>query len=316
MNSHQNARLTYARRIEMVQDIVERGLTPAAAAAAAGVSVQTARKWLGRYLVGGTASLRDRSSRPSLSPRSIAASKALAIVELRRRRLTQARIARDVGVSISTVSRVLTRAGLSRWSDLQPAEPIVRYEHAAPGDLLHIDIKKLGRIARPGHRVTGDPRDNVDGAGWEYLFVAIDDHARISFSAMYPDERVPSAVAFLRAAVAYYRRLGIRIKGLLTDNGGAFRSKVFRHLCTDLAIKHRFTRAYRPQTNGKAERFIQSALREWAYAYVYQNSKQRTATLKHWIHHYNWHRPHLGIGGIAPMDRLTPARNNLLTLHT
>ena len=316
MNSHKNARLTYARRIEMVQDIVERHLTPAAAASAAGVSVQTARKWLGRYLAGGEAALKDRSSRPRYSPRAIAPGKALAIVELRRRRLTQGRIAQQLSVSPSTVSRVLTRAGLSRWADLQPAEPIVRYEHACPGDLLHIDIKKLGRIVRPGHRVTGNPRDNVDGAGWEYVFVAIDDHARISFSAIYPDERVPSAVAFLRAAVAYYRRLGVTIKGLLTDNGGAFRSKVFRQLCRDLAIKHRFTRAYRPQTNGKAERFIQSALREWAYAHVYQNSQQRTAALKHWLHHYNWHRPHLGIGGIAPMNRLTPVRNNLLTLHS
>ena len=316
MNTHKNARLTYARRIEMVQDIVERHLTPAAAAAAAGVSVPTVRKWLGRFLADGDDALRDRSSRPGRSPRRISSSKALAIVELRRRRLTQARIARDVGVSISTVSRVLARAGLSRWADLQPPEPIVRYEHASPGDLLHIDIKMLGRIVRPGHRVTGNPRDSVEGAGWEYLFVAIDDHARISFSAMYPDERVPSAAAFLRAAVNYYRRLGITIKQLLTDNGGAFRSKVFRHLCRELGIKHRFTRFYRPQTNGKAERFIQSALREWAYAYVYQNSQQRTTALKHWIHHYNWHRPHLGIGGIAPMDRLHPARNNLLTLHT
>jgi transposase InsO family protein len=316
VNTHKNARLTYARRIEMVKDMVERHLTPAAAAGAAGVSVPTARKWLGRYLVGGEPALQDRSSRPSRSPWAISSSKALAIVELRRQRLTQARIARDVGVSLSTVSRVLTRAGLSRWADLQPAEPIVRYEHGSPGDLLHIDIKMLGRIVRPGHRVTGNPRDSVAGAGWEYLFVAIDDHARISFSAMYPDERVPSAVAFLRAAVAYYRRLGITIKALLTDNGGAFRSKVFRQLCRELALKHRFTRFYRPQTNGKAERFIQSALREWAYAYVYQNSKQRTAALKHRIHHYNWHRPHLGIGGIAPMDRLTSARNNLLTLHS
>ena len=316
MNTHKNARLTYARRIEMVRDMVERHLRPAAAAAAAGVSEPTARKWLGRYLVGGEPALRDRSSRPRCSPRAIASGQALAVVELRRRRLTQARSARDVGVSISTVSRVLGRAGLSRWSDLQPAEPVQRYEHARPGDLLHIDIKMLGRIVRPGHRVTGNPRDSVTGAGWEYLFVAVDDHARIAFSQMYPDERVPSATAFLRAAVAYYRRLGITIKGLLTDNGGAFRSKVFRRLCGELTIKHRFTRFYRPQTNGKAERFIQSALREWAYAYVYQNSKQRTAALKPWLHHYNWHRPHLGIGGLAPMDRLPSAHNNLLTLHT
>jgi transposase InsO family protein len=316
MNTHKNARLTYARRIEMVRDIVDRHLTPAAAAAAAGVSEATARKWLGRFLAAGTEALRDRSSRPRVSPRAIDPGKALAIAELRRRRLTQARIARQIGVSLSTVHRVLKRAGLARWADLQPAEPVQRYEHALPGDLLHIDIKMLGRIVRPGHRVTGNPRDSVTGAGWDYLFVAIDDQSRIGFTAMHPTERVPSAVAFLHAAVDYYRGLGVTIKRLLTDNGGAFRSKVFARLCRELGIKHRFTRFYRPQTNGKAERFIQSALREWAYAYVYQDSQHRTDTLKYWLHHYNWHRPHSGIGGRAPIDRLPLAHNNLLTLHT
>lgn len=315
MNVHKNARLTYVRRIEMVTDMIERSMPPCAAAAAHGVSAPTARKWLGRYLAVGPEGLADRSSRP-LHCRSIAASKALAIVELRRRRLTQARIAQALAVSGSTVSRVLARAGLSKLRDLEPVAPVLRYEHQAPGDLLHIDIKKLGRIERPSHRVTGDRRDSAHGAGWEFLFVAIDDHARIGYSDLHADERAASAVQFLRNAVAYYRSLGVRIRRVLTDNGGAFRSRAFMHACRALNIRQRFTRAYRPQTNGKAERFIQSALREWAYAFTYQNSHQRGAVLDDWIHHYNWHRPHQGIGGLAPMSRLRSSRNNLLTLHS
>jgi transposase InsO family protein len=260
--------------------------------------------------------LADASSRPSVSPRAIAPAKALAVVELRHKRLTQARIAAALGLSKSTVARVLARAGLSRLADLQPAEPVVRYEHGAPGQMLHIDTKKLGRIVRPAHRVTGDRRDSVDGAGWEMLFVAVDDHARIAFTNMYPDEKTPSAVQFLHNAVAYYRSLGVGIERLLTDNGSAFRSREFAQACKQLAIRHRFTRPYRPQTNGKAERFIQSALREWAYGFTYQNSAQRSAALDHWNHHYNWHRPHQGIGGLTPMTRLNRSRNNLLTLHS
>jgi transposase InsO family protein len=302
--------------MELVKDVTRRGLSVCAAAAEHGVSAPTARKWLGRYLAHGQAALADRSSRPTISPRAISEGKALAIVELRRKRLTQARIASALAVSPSTVSRVLRRAGLSHLRDLDPVEPVVRYEHERPGDLLHIDIKKLGRIERPSHRVTGNRRDAVDGAGWEYLFVAIDDHARIGFTDMYPDERGPSAEQFLRNAVAYYKSLGVSVRRLLTDNGGCFRAKAFRDACQELGIRHQFTRAYRPQTNGKAERFIQSALREWAYGFTYQNSGERTEALDHWIHHYNWHRPHQGIGGLAPMSRLTASRNNLLTLHT
>lgn len=317
MNHHKNARLTFARRLEMVRLITEHSLTPADAAAAAGVSEPTARKWLGRFLAGGEPALADSSSRPALSPRRISESKALAIVELRRRRLTQARIASSLGLSEATVSRVLRRAGLSKLSALQPAEPVQRYEHAAPGELLHIDTKKLGRIERMSHRITGNRRDSVDGAGWEFLFVAIDDHARIGFTQMHPDERFPAAVAFLRDAVAYYGRLGVTIKRLLTDNGSAFRSRAFRAACIELGVRHKFTRAYRPQTNGKAERFIQSALREWAYGIAYDHSTERTAMLAKWQHHYNWHRPHAGIGGVPPMSRLNPAsRKNVLTLHT
>jgi transposase InsO family protein len=316
MNHHKNARLTFARRLEMVQDMTEHKLTPAAAAAAAGVSEPTARKWLGRYLAGGEVALVDTSSRPASSPRRISESKALAVVELRRRRLTQARIAASLGLSEATVSRVLRRAGLSKLSSLQPVEPVQRYEHTAPGEMLHIDTKKLGRIERKSHRITGNRRDSVDGAGWEFLFVAIDDHARIGFTQMHPDERAPAAEAFLRDAVAYYGCLGVTIKRLLTDNGSAFRSKAFRAACVKLGIRHKFTRAYRPQTNGKAERFIQSALREWAYGIAYDHSTERTAMLAKWQHHYNWHRPHAGIGGKPPMSRLKSASdNNVLTLH-
>ena len=316
MNVHKNARLTFARRLEMVRDLVQRNLTLAAAAAAHGVSVPTVRKWVGRYVAEGEAGLRDRSSRPAVSPRAIADHTRAAIVELRRRRLTQARIARSVGVSVATVSRVLVRAGLSRWSDLEPSEAVVRYEHAQPGDLLHIDTKKLGRIERMGHRVTGDRRDSTDGAGWEYLFVAVDDHARIGFTQMKPNERRCCAIAFLRASVRYFAELGVTVRRVLTDNGSAFRSKRFAAACRRLKLKHQFTRAYRPQTNGKAERFIQSALREWAYGIAYQHSSERTAMLSRWIHHYNWHRPHQGIGGVAPISRLAQSRNNLLTLHS
>jgi transposase InsO family protein len=316
MNTHKHARLTYARRFEMVKEMTEQGLSAMQAAARHGVTPATARKWLGRYLAGGPDGLVDASSRPARSPRTIESGKALLIVELRRRSMLQARIAQSVGVSEATVSRVLRRAGLSKLSDLQPREPIQRYEHKEPGDLLHIDTKKLGRIERPSHRVTGNRKDSVEGAGWEYLFVAVDDHARVAFTSMHPDERKESAVQFLRDAVAYYNRLGVTIKRLLTDNGSAFRSKPFRAACEQLGIQHRFTQAYRPQTNGKAERFIQSALREWAYGWTYQNSAQRREALHSWQHHYNWHRPHHGIGRVAPASRLPEPRHNLLTVHT
>lgn len=316
MNVHKNARLTFVRRLELVKDVLEHGLTLCAAAGAHSVSVPTARKWVGRYLAHAQAGLWDHSSRPNLSPHAIAPSKALAIVELRRRRLTHARIAASLGLSKSTVSRVLARAGLSRLADLVPTEPILRYEHAHPGDLIHIDTKKLARIQRMGHRITGNPRDNVGGVGWEFLFVAVDDHARIGFTQMKPNERKACAVAFLRATIAYFASLQVTVRRILTDNGSAFHSRDFAKACRRLRIKHSFTRPYRPQTNGKAERFIQSALREWGYGIAYNHSTERTAMLSRWIHHYNWHRPHQGIGGNAPLSRLARPRNNLLTLHT
>ncbi len=227
MNIHKNARLTLVRRLEMVQDITRRGFCVCEAGQAYGVSAPTVRKWLGRYLALGETGLVDASCRPRCSPRAIEPAKALAILELRHKRLTQARIAAALGLSKSTVGRVLARVGLSRLGDLQPAEPVVRYEHELPGQMVHIDTKKLGRIERPSHRVTGKRRDSVNGAGWEMLFVAIDDHARIAYTEMLVDEKAPAAVQFLLNAVAYYRSLGVQVQRLLTDNGSAFRSRDF-----------------------------------------------------------------------------------------
>jgi transposase InsO family protein len=316
MNIHKNARLTFKRRVEMVEDVLRGKLPRTQVAAHYDVSEPTVRKWVGRFLSEGAQGLVDRSSRPAKSPRSLDPDKALTIVELRRRRMTQARIAQYLTISKATVSRVLARANLSKLSDLDPVEPVQRYEHERPGDLIHIDTKKLARIEVTGHRATGNKRDRTRGAGYEVLFVAIDDHARVAFTELYPDETKESACSFLAKCHAYYSSLGARPKALLTDNGSAFRSKTFKLACGKLELKHRFTRPYRPQTNGKAERFIQSALREWAYGFVYNHSSERADMLKQWIHHYNWHRPHHGIDGRVPMSRLKFNSNNLLKLDT
>ncbi|VDL03945.1 transposase [Bordetella pertussis] len=316
MNTHKHARLTFLRRLEMVQQLIAHQVCVPEAARAYGVTAPTVRKWLGRFLAQGQAGLADASSRPTVSPRAIAPAKALAIVELRRKRLTQARIAQALGVSASTVSRVLARAGLSHLADLEPAEPVVRYEHQAPGDLLHIDIKKLGRIQRPGHRVTGNRRDTVEGgAGTSSSWPSMTTPAWPSPTST-PTSASPAPSSSSRTQWPHYQRLGVTIQRLLTDNGSAFRSRAFAALCHELGIKHRFTRPYRPQTNGKAERFIQSALREWAYAHTYQNSQHRADAMKSWLHHYNWHRPHQGIGRAVPISRLNLDEYNLLTVHS
>jgi transposase InsO family protein len=316
MNTHKNARLTYLRRLEMVQDITERGMSAAEAATKHGVSAVTARKWLGRYLADGAAALLDKSSRPEKSPRAIEPHVALAIVELRRKLFLQARIATYMGVSRATVSRVLRRAGLSKLSDLRPQEPVQRYERDQPGELLHIDIKKLGRFEQIGHRITGNRAQRARRVGWDYVFVAVDDHSRLAFTQVYPEESRHSAESFLRSAVSYFERLDVPIQRVLTDNGLAFRSALFASTCLELGISQKFTRAYRPQTNGKAERFIQSALREWAYGRIYLNSDQRRDALPTWNHFYNWHRPHHGINLMPPISRLSMTRKNLLTLHS
>ncbi|MBZ5605977.1 MAG: IS481 family transposase [Acidobacteriia bacterium] len=314
MNYHQNARLTVQSRAELVRRVLQ-GTTLKEAAAQFGVSANTAAKWVRRFHQEGPAGLGDRSSRPHRLRAPTSPEKLRLVETLRHERWTGWRIALQTELSRATVSRILRRLKLSRMRDLNPPAPVQRYEHDAPGDLLHLDIKKLGRIVRPSHRVTGDRRDSVSGTGWEHVHVAIDDHTRIAFSAVLPDERQASVLIFLRDAVAYYARLGIHFRAVLTDNGPAYRSQAFAAECRRLGLKHRFTRPYTPRTNGKAERFIQTALREWAHARTYQNSAERTRSLSVWLHQYNWHRPHASLGLSPPISRSGLDRNNLLRLH-
>jgi transposase InsO family protein len=316
MNIHQHAVLTPCRRGQMVTAVLEDGLTRKDAAAAFRVSPRTVSKWLARYRSGGTAALADRSSRPQRLHRPTSLLRQEEVVTLRRQKLTGCHIAQRTGLSRATVSRILRRARLSRWRDLVPAPPVVRYEYAHPGDLLHLDIKKLVRIVRPSHRVTGDRRDSVRGHGWEYVFVAIDDHSRLAHAAIHPNEQAASAVAFLHQAVAHYRRFGVRLRRVMTDNGPCFYARAFAQACRELGLKHVRTRPYTPRTNGKAERFIQSSLREWAYGSVFTSSAHRAEHLPRWLHRYNWHRPHSSLGLKPPVSRLPLSRNNLLTLHT
>jgi len=311
VNVHKNARLTIEGRKLLVERIALIGLT--AAAEAAGVSLCTARKWLRRFEGGGAEALGDRSSRPRRVRSSIDEALVRSIEQLRRLRMPMRRIAELVCRSVSTVSRLLARLGLSSLKALDPVRPVVRYEHPAPGEMLHIDTKKLGRIVRPSHRVTGDRRDSVEGAGWEFAHVAIDDHSRAGFVQMHSDERKGSAIAFLEASVAHYAAHGVRIKRLLTDNGPAYRSKLFNKTCQALDIKHTYTRPYTPQTNGKAERFIQTCLREWAYGRLWNNSQERTSWLPVFLDYYNTRRAHSALGYRPPASRL--GGNNLLTIN-
>jgi transposase InsO family protein len=316
MNIHQNARLTPRGRERLVRQI-ESGQTPEAAAHTAGVCPRTARKWSRRYRREGLVGLQDRSSRPhrlrSPTPQTVVDR----IEVLRRERMPGKHIAKAVGVSPATVSRVLKRLGLSSLKALEPAEPVRRYEREQPGELIHIDIKKLGRFNRIGHRITGDRRKGDSrGAGHEFVHVAIDDASRLAFSRIHPDEKKESAIAFLDAAVAYYRSLGVRVVGIMTDNGSCYRAKAFARACRRLGLSHIFTRPYRPQTNGKAERFIQTALREWAYARAYDTSDQRAIELPFWLHHYNWHRPHGSVNAKPPVSRIGLSQDDLLRFHS
>lgn len=249
------------------------------AASPAGISVRTARKWRQRFGEHGGAGLLDPGSRPAKTRTSLDQALCRRLEQLRRSRMPMRHIATVVGRSVATVCRLLGRMGLSSLKALDPVAPAVRYERQAPGELLHIDTKKLGRIVRPSHRVTGDRRDSVDGAGWEFAHVAIDDHSRVSFVQMHADERKDSAVRFLLSAVAHYEALGVKIKRLITDNGSAYRSQLFVKTCQSLGINHTLTEPYRPKTNGKAERFIQTCLREWANGRVWANRAERTAWL-------------------------------------
>lgn len=316
MDLHQNARLTPWSREALAKKVLFQGLALNAAAAAFNVSPKTAAKWVRRYRSEGPAGLRDRSSRPRRLRQSTPTYLVQQVEHLRRQRWAGCRIAFHTQLSPATISRILRRLKLNRLRDLDPVAPIQRYEHAAPGDLLHLDIKKLGRFTAIGHRIPEAPRRHAKGAGWEYVHVAIDDHSRIAFAQIYPNEKGSSATAFLAAAIAYYQRLGIRIQRVLTDNGPCYQSRAFRQLCHHHRIRHKRTRPYTPRTNGKAERFIQTALREWAYARAYLNSDQRANHLQPWLHQYNCHRPHASLNASPPISRAGLDRNNLLIHHS
>jgi transposase InsO family protein len=321
MNIHKNARLTPIGRERLVAGVLS-GQTPEAAARAAGVCPRTVYKWVARFKAEGAAGLADRSSRPRRLRRPTSLDCGNEIIALRRQRLCGKHIAKRVGVSPATVSRILRRAGLSRMRDLDPVEPVRRYERAHPGEMIHLDIKKLGRIDGVGHRITGDRtgqsnrRARGEGVGWEFAHVAIDDASRIAFAQMKPDEKAVSAVAFLKAAVAYYESLGVTVSRVMTDNGSCYKAFDFRDACRELGLRHVRTRPYTPKTNGKAERFIQTALREWAYARPYTHSDRRNKHLPIWLHQSNWHRPHGGIHAMTPISRLALSMDNLLRLHS
>jgi transposase InsO family protein len=316
MNVHKNARLTPHGRERIVR-LIESGQTPEAAARAAGVCPRTARKWFDRYQREGVVGLQDRSSRPHRLYRPTPQHTVDEVEGLRRQRFTGKQIAAELGISPATISRILKRLGLNRIGALEPVRPVQRYERANPGEMIHIDIKKLGRFNRIGHRITGDRKgqSNSRGVGWEFVHVAIDDHSRVAFAKIMASEKKRCATAFLRAAIAYYASLGIKVERVMTDNGSCYRSFAFRKLCKQLGLRHIRTRPYTPRTNGKAERFIQTGLREWAYARAYSNSRHRKDALIPWLHHYNWHRPHAGIGDKPPISRLGLTEDNLLRLH-
>jgi transposase InsO family protein len=314
MNGHKHARLTPKGRALLVRRVLNEGWTVADASMAVGVSKRTGYKWLARFKAEGEDGLLDRSSRPRRCPRGLTAQEQGALEALRRQRWPLWRIAMQAGRGIATVSRCMKRLGLSRLKSLEPPAPVVRYERAAAGELLHIDTKKLGRIDGVGHRITGDRTKNHNrGIGWDMVHLAIDDHSRVSFAQVLPDEKAVSCVQFLRQAVAYYASLGVRIDCVMTDNGTGYKN-TFKAACNELGIRHIKTRPYTPKTNGKAERFVQTSLREWAYARPYISSAQREAALQPFLHRYNWHRPHCALNRQPPMSRI-PAVSNLLELN-
>jgi len=315
MDYHQNARLTIHSREQLARRVVEEGLALKLAAVRFSVSEKTAAKWVRRYREGGLAGLGDRSSRPHRCPHATSSPLLERVLALRQLRYSGWRIAHALGLSRATVSRILRRNGMNRLRSLDPPPPVVRYEHARPGDLIHFDIKRLARIVRPGHGITGNPRDHVRGAGYEYLHIAIDDHSRIGFAALLPDQTGASAQLFFHMSRAHFSRFGFSIRSGLTDNGSCYRDGRFRRLLQQQCVRHRFTRPYTPRTNGKAERFIQTMLREWAYARSYNNSAERNAQLDPWLHDYNFHRQHGSLNHNTPASRADLNRNNLLSLH-
>ena len=312
MNIHKNARTTPHGRLLMIRRVLDEKQPARHVAAELGISERTVRKWLARWRAGGEPALNDRSSAPArqrrLPPEQVAA-----IAALRRQRLTSPVIARRLGLPLSTVGGILRRLGLGRLAALEPRPPVVRYQRERPGELLHIDSKKLGRIAGIGHRITGRRSGMVNrhpGSGWEYLHVAVDDASRLAYTEILPDERKTSAIAFLARALAWFARHGVTVERIMTDNGSAYRSHDFRAACASAGLRHLRTRPYTPRTNGKAERFLQTVMRECAYARAFRSSQERAAALPRWLHLYNVHRPHTALAGKPPISRLT--MNNLL----
>jgi transposase InsO family protein len=314
MNIHKNARLTPQGRLLMVLRIEDEGWRITDAAAVAGLSERRAYEWLKRYRAGGEIALQDRSSTPARYRDPPPSERDAAIERLRRERLSGRRIAERLGLPRSTVGRVLRRLGLGRLTALNPKPPIVRYQRERPGELLHLDTKKLGRIDGIGHRITGQHSGMVKsrGIGWEVLHVCIDDASRLAYTELLPDEKKESAIAFLDRALAWFDRRGVSVERVMTDNGSAYRSHAFCARLAQAGIRHIRTRPYTPRTNGKAERFIQTSLREWAYARAYQSSAERGHAMQPWIAEYNHTRPHSALGGLPPAAKL----NNVLGFNT
>jgi len=312
MNIHKNARTTPRSRAEIVRRVVAQGQPARRVAAAFGISERTVRKWVARARQ--ATGLADGASRPQRSPRQIPGELQELIERLRRQRWTGPQIAHALAVSPATVARYLRQHGLARLRSLAPPAPVVRYEYTQPGELVHLDIKKLGRIGRVGHRITGDRRHQVRGIGWEFVHVAVDDATRLAYVEVLADEQAVTCVRFLWRALAWFRRHGIRVRRLMTDNGSGYVAHVFTAACQGAHLRHLRTRPYTPRTNGKAERFIQTMLREWAYRRPYNSSGERRTALEGWRHHYNWHRDHRSLHGRPPMSRLVAA-DNLVRLH-
>ncbi len=309
MNMHKNARLTPSGRA-LLAGRVQSGWTVKAAALAGGVSLRTAYRWLGRCRREPSEDFKDRSSAPRRCPRRISPQRLAEIERLRRQRMSGVAIARQLDMPRSTVGAILRRLGLGKLSALQPREPVIRYERERPGELLHLDIKSLGRIDGVGHRITGDRagQSRKRGIGWDHLHVAIDDASRLAYTEVLPGLTGEDAAGFLDRALAWYARLGVKVERVMTDNGSAYVSRRFAQTLTAAGVRHVRTRPFRPRTNGKAERFIQTSLREWAYARPYVSSDQRAAAIGPWTDAYNLVRPHAGIGDLSPWQRL----NNLL----
>jgi len=311
MKLHRNARTCPHSRLLIVKRVREEGWTLAQAAEAAGVSVRTVSKWLSCFESEGEEGLLDRSSAPQTVANRTPDDRVEAIACLRRLRLSGAEIAELLAMPYSTVSAILARIGLGRLSTLEPREPANRYEKARPGELIHVDVKKLGKIGRPGHRVNGDRRTRSRGVGWEFVHVCIDDATRLAYAEVLEDEKGATAVGFLRRALAFFASYGISVERVLTDNGPAYRSVVHALACRALGLKHARTRPYRPRTNGKAERFIRTLLGGWAYGAIYGSSQERRLGLSGWLEFYNRRRPHGSLGRQAPLERLQALRNNV-----